>query len=214
MRYSSHTVTADFGDDCITRNISNMLDEVLKIKKRDTDLVRCPEYWESSSFEEKRRVMEEKFLECKNYPIHQNVKLFREMTFMVKASVSIGKVRKLCDIIRQRYKLECFQISIDREMCEAHLLFVWADESLKSIVLQDCDLRKLSVLVLRYLNLPRPKSMKTFVKFFLKDAYELDTDVFSNQLDLLSHARIPGINYSLVADALTYAEYMCKGELK
>lgn len=197
-----------------TKLICNMYSEIISVEKMTEGLDKLSEYWESASFEAKDKETRARFKSVKGYLPHPNLKMYRQVSFKIKASVSVDDIRSLAKVIRQRYKLDCFQVSVNRPTNEAHMLFVWLDEEMNGIVFTDFDYKKLAVLILRYLNLPRPAVMTPLVKFFLKDAYMLNEDVFSQQLDVLFHTRIPGINYSLLADALRYAESMCKGELK
>ena len=105
-------------------------------------------------------------------------------------------------------------ISIDREDNRVYLQFVWLNEEYDSIILTPFDWKKITVLIIRYLNLPRPASTKPLVKYYLKDAYEYDQEIFNKQLEVLFQAKVKGLNYGLIQDALQYAEGMCRGELK
>lgn len=191
-----------------------MFEKILKIEKMERGLEKSPEYWQSDSYDGRLKKTTSKYLKDKGYKPHPNLKMFRELSFMIKASVGISDIRSLARVIKERYAIDCFQISIDRENNIAHMLFDWLDEESNGVVFGEFEYKKLMVLVVRYLNLPRPSCIQPLVKFFLKDAYDLNSEVFKQQLDILYHAKVPGLNYSLIADSILYSESMCKGELK
>lgn len=191
-----------------------MKESIFKVEKREDDLERTSEYWQSSSFVDMQSALVRNLFIKKQYLPHRNMKVFRELSFLIKASVTLSSIQKLCKVIEERYKIQCFQIAINREESAAHLLFLWVNDEYDSVVLTEYDWKNLTVLVIRTLNLPRPASTKPLIKSFLKDAYEENNEVFRNQLELIYNNKIPGLNYSVLRDALDYAECMCKGELK
>ena len=188
--------------------------DFLKLTKGEENLRRMEEYWESSSYEKKLFDVSKDFFERKKYAPLGNMKIFRVLSFYIKASVKMEQIRSLCSIIKEKYQIECFQISIDREDNRAYLQFVWLNRDYESVVFSSYDWKKFTVLIIRYLNLPRPSCTRQLVKYFLRDAYEYDADIFQKQLDIPFHSKIEGLNYGLIQDALTYSEYMCIGDLK
>nr|WP_297934959.1 hypothetical protein [uncultured Lachnoclostridium sp.] len=191
-----------------------MKESIFKVEKREDDLIRTDEYWQSSSFADMQSSLVKNLFIKKQYLPHRNMKVFRELSFLIKASVTVFKIQQLCKVIEKRFKIKCFQIAINRNESAAHLLFLWVNEDYESVLLTEYDWKHLTVLVIRFLNLPRPASTKPLIKSFLKDAYEENNEVFRNQLELIYNNKIPGLNYSVLRDALDYAEYMCKGDLK
>lgn len=191
-----------------------MIDNVFVIKNRRSGLEKASEYWQSASYEEKSKECLELVKVKMNFVPRPTMKYIREGSFLVKASTSIGQLKGLAVLLRKRFKIDCFQISIDRESSVAHMLFTWLDEDARSIILNYYDQKKLSVMVLRFLHLPRPQSVDTWLRYFLLDAFEADPDIFRKQLDILYHAKIENVNLSLFHDVMLYAEAMCKGQLK
>lgn len=188
--------------------------EFLSLTRSEKNLEKLDEYWESSSYEDKFFSISREFYKKKKYTPLGNMKLFRVLSFYIKASITMENIRLLCNVIRAKYQIECFQISIDREDNRVYLQFVWLNEEYDSIILTPFDWKKITVLIIRYLNLPRPASTKPLVKYYLKDAYEHDQEIFNKQLEVLFQAKVKGLNYGLIQDALQYAEGMCRGELK
>lgn len=189
--------------------------EFLKEERYEEDLPTLTQNWKACTFQEKRTELEEKIKKATGYGLHQNMKAFRQLSFTIKKSVDLEKVIELSIYLRKKFSLDCFQIGIDRKHNRAHMLFLWMHSDGKRIVLTGYDWTKLTVCVIRFLNLPRPELSKSLTRYFLQDAFEQDAATFRAQIDILFHARkISGLNYTLIQDALIYAEYMCKGQCK
>lgn len=189
--------------------------DVLKVECSHQGLPCMDEHWESMSYEDKFKELSKVILETKGYHPHRNSKMFRTISFEIKQSVSLENVIELSYRIKDKFDVKCFQVSIDRYNNVAYMLFVWLDDDYNSIVFSSYDWQMLSVKVLRYLNLPRPNLNKSLTRYFLLDAFETNSQIYRNQIEVLfRNSGIPGINYTLIHDALIYAEYMCKGEVK
>ena len=189
--------------------------EFLKEERFEDDLPAFSENWKACSFQDKRSELEKKLIQSTGYGLHQNVKAFRKLSFIIKKSVGLERVIELSIYLRKKFSLDCFQIGIDDIHHRAHMLFLWMNENGERLVLTAYDWTKLTVCVIRFLNFPRPELSKSLTRYFLQDAYEMNTETFRTQIDVLFHAKkIPGLNYTLIQDALIYAEYMCKGQCK
>ena len=143
------------------------------------------------------------------------MKLIREIRFFIKQSTTLWKLRCLAGKIERMFGISCFQISIDRENNTAHMLCSWIKkETGECIVLNRTEQKRLSVLVLDFLDLPRPRCADMWLRYFLLNKYDNDSSVFSRQIGYLERAQYNSLSYSVLRDSLKYVEMVCKGLLK
>ena len=74
--------------------ISNMKESIFKVEKREDDLIRTDEYWQSSSFADMQSSLVKNLFIKKQYLPHRNMKVFRELSFLIKASVTVFRLLK------------------------------------------------------------------------------------------------------------------------
>lgn len=191
-----------------------MIENVFTIGNSKEDLAESPEFWQNAGYDEKLLEATSFVTEKNGFAPRANTKIIREISFPIKASTTISQLRYLAGLLKEKFKINCFQISIDRHNGMAHLLFTWIDNEGKCVVLNWLDQTKLSVMVLRVLNLPRPHSVNMWMRYFLLDAFEDDPLIFKRQLDALYHGEIEKFNLPFLRDVMLYAEAMCKGQLK
>lgn len=193
-----------------------MVDEkcFLKIEDCKEGIVKYPEYVETATYSEKKEEIMRRIEEKKGFVPMKSMKITREMSFKIKKSIELEKLTNLAYEIQGRFGIECFQISIDRETNTAHMLFNWILENGEPFVLNQSLFKRLVVMVLDFLKLPRPKEAKNWERWFLAESYNKDNNVFNEQINLLSNSNINGLNYTLVFDALSYAHKVCEGVVK
>lgn len=196
--------------------ISDMVDEkcFLKIEDCKEGIVKYPEYVETATYFEKKEEIMRRIEEKKGFVPMKSMKITREMSFKIKKSIELEKLTNLAYEIQGRFGIECFQISIDRETNTAHMLFNWILENGEPFVLNQSLFKRLVVMVLDFLKLPRPKEAKNWERWFLAESYNKDNNVFNEQINLLSNSNINGLNYTVVLDALSYAQKVCEGVVK
>lgn len=193
-----------------------MVDEkcFLKIQDCKEGIVKYPEYVETATYFEKKEEIMRRIEEKKGFVPMKSMKITREMSFKIKKSIELEKLTNLAYEIQGRFGIECFQISIDRETNTAHMLFNWILENGEPFVLNQSLFKRLVVMVLDFLKLPRPKEAKNWERWFLAESYNKDNNVFKEQINLLSNSNINGLNYTVVLDALSYAQKVCEGVVK
>lgn len=209
------------GNIILNRQIQNilqvhMVDEkcFLKIQDCKEGIVKYPEYVETATYFEKKEEIMRRIEEKKGFVPMKSMKITREMSFKIKKSIELEKLTNLAYEIQGRFGIECFQISIDRETNTAHMLFNWILENGEPFVLNQSLFKRLVVMVLDFLKLPRPKEAKNWERWFLAESYNKDNNVFNEQINLLSNSNINGLNYTVVLDALSYAQKVCEGVVK
>lgn len=193
-----------------------MVDEkcFLKIQDCKEGIVKYPEYVETATYFEKKEEIMRRIEEKKGFVPMKSMKITREMSFKIKKSIELEKLTNLAYEIQGRFGIECFQISIDRETNTVHMLFNWILENGEPFVLNQSLFKRLVVMVLDFLKLPRPKEAKNWERWFLAESYNKDNNVFNEQINLLSNSNINGLNYTVVLDALSYAQKVCEGVVK
>lgn len=192
-----------------------MIDSVLTIKTGVTDLPLTPDFYQTSTFHQKKEDLLSLILQKKNIKPFSSMKLIRCISFLIKQSTTLWKLQCLVDKIESLFGISSFQISIDRESNTAHLLCSWIDkETGDCIVLNRTEQKRLSVLILDYLDLPRPRCADMWLRYFLLNKYDIDPSVFAKQIEHLERSEYESLSYPVLRDSLKYVEMVCKGLLK
>ena len=192
-----------------------MYDDVIKFKYVTQDLDRTEEFWLLDCYAYRWEAIIDNIVKTTGFYPSKNMQPIREGVFQVKDTTTIEELRGLARHIKEWYKIDCFQISIDREENTAHMLFDFnLREKAKSVVLNRSQQIALSVMILRYLNLPRPKGAEMWLGYFLKDRYTNNPASFRVLQDKLKHAKLGKDSYMLACDVLTYVQQMCQGLVK
>lgn len=110
-----------------------MIENVITISNRKSGLAKTPEYWQNADFGAKSEEVIRKVTEKMGFVPRASMKIIREVSFLVKASTTIVQLKHLSGLLKEKFKIDCFQISIDREESMAHMLFVWVDEGGKPL---------------------------------------------------------------------------------
>lgn len=192
-----------------------MIDNVLTIKTGVSNLFYTPEFFQIATYEQCREELLSLIYQKKRIKPFASMKLIREIRFFIKQSTTLWKLRCLARKIERMFGISCFQISIDRENNTAHMLCSWIKkETGECIVLNRTEQKRLSVLVLDFLDLPRPRCADMWLRYFLLNKYDNDSSVFSRQIGYLERAQYNSLSYSVLRDSLKYVEMVCKGLLK
>lgn len=139
---------------------------ILNIDVARADLPMQPEYWIEetyvSRYEKLLRVIEKKT----SFLPYRNTKVIREISFEVPASTTLEQIKEVSLAFEKRFKVSCFQISIDRSVQVAHLLFAWIDmETGKAVKLDVNTLKRATGMFLRRLKLPHPKDYDKWIRY-------------------------------------------------
>ncbi len=192
-----------------------MVDYVLKIKTGVTDLPLTPESYQTCTFLQKKEELLSLIFQKKKIKPFASMKLIRNISFLIKQSTSLWKLQCLADRIESLFGISCFQISIDRETNTAHLLCSWIDKDTgECFVLNRTDQKRLSVLILDYLDLPRPRCADMWLRYFLLNKFDIDPSVFARQIEHLERSEYGSLSYPVLRDSLKYVEMVCRGLLK
>lgn len=192
-----------------------MYDSVIKFISRSTDLDRTDEFWQCDTYDGRYDAIMENIVKVTGLSASKNMQPIREGMFLVKESTTVDDLIGMAALIKQWYKIDCFQIAIDRSTNTAHLLFDFNDRAkAKSVVINRSQQIALSVMILRYLDLPRPEGSEQWLAYFLKDRFNDNPESFATLLDKLKHAKLGKESFNLASDVLHYVVQMCQGTLK
>lgn len=192
-----------------------MTDDVIKFSSVTHDLDRTDEFWQEDSFADRLEAIMDDIVETTGFSPSKNMQPIREGVFQVTDTTTVEELQGLARHIKEWYKIDCFQISIERPANTAHMLFDFnLRGKAKSVVLNSSQQIALSVMILRFLHLPRPKGAELWLGYFLKDRYTNNPDSFKVLHDKLKHAKLGRDSYMLACDVLTYVQQMCQGIVK
>ncbi len=189
-----------------------MYDDVIKFSNRNSDLDKTSESWQGESYEHRLDAIMDNIVKTTGFAPSKNMQPIREGVFQIKESTTVDDLRDLSNRIKEVYLMDCFQISIDRETNTAHMLFDFnIRDTAKSVVLNRSEQIVLSVMILRYLDLPRPECAEEWLGYFLKGRFTDDEDVFDNWLDNLKHKKLNKNDFNIAKEMSIFVKQICKG---
>lgn len=193
-----------------------MIDNVIKFSPRKTDLANSTEIWVGESYASRRDKIVSFIEENTEFPPSPNMRFIREGIFRIKKSTTMEQLRGLAERIKEECVIDCFQISINRRHNQARMLFDWYDyEKKKCFYLFSTYQMNLSVLIIRYLDLPLPPDLTPqWLRYFLLREYNDNKNSFKELLERLKYARLSKKQYLLLNDTIGYVEKVCKGLAK
>lgn len=189
-----------------------MYDDVIKFSNRNSDLDKTSESWQGESYEHRLDAIIDNIVKTTGFAPSKNMQPIREGVFQINDSTTVDDLRDLSNRIKEVYLMDCFQISIDRETNTAHMLFDFnIRDTAKSVVLNRSEQIVLSVMILRYLDLPRPECAEEWLGYFLKGRFTDDEDVFDNWLDNLKHKKLNKNDFNIAKEMSIFVKQICKG---
>lgn len=193
-----------------------MKESIIQFEDAQGDLdMSLSEHWFSIAYMDMRNHLVTVIEHIEKFKPRSHRKLIRKGSFLIKKSTTIDSLKQLGKDIEKKYGIHCFQAVINRDTNTAEMLFSWVNEETAGMyVLNQADLKKLSVLILRHLNLPRPAAAKMWVRYFLSQAFEEDSEIFQRQIRELAHWGLDKESYEILHDSLSYADMVCRGLLK
>lgn len=190
---------------------------LIKLVCRDKDLDQTPEFWMSETFEHRSKGVLDHIESKTGFPPSKNMRPFHEIEFCINNTITLSDIIDLGIQLKQQYSIECFQCSINRESNTAHMLFDRYDKEHNSIVYivrNRSQIKAMSVMIYRTLNLPRPKDSEMFLRFFLMSEYTNNPNVFNDIHKLIKRANLNKHAYNVLSDVLAYIQLKCKGLTK
>ena len=147
-------------------------------------------------------------------PSH-NMRYIREIIFPVSDNVTQSDLKEVLPGIRERFVIDGFQTAIDHQRHMAHIVCDWYDRRNGTCVYLYPNKRdRLSVFLVRELDLPRPAGYELWLRHFLLEDFKEDEHVFQTWADHLKYARLGRKGYNVVCNALQFAELVCKRIVK
>ena len=192
-----------------------MFDDVIKFAPCEHDLEKKAEYWQSDTFEKRNHAVLESIKRVTGYYPTKNRQPIRVGVFQVADKTTIDELVGLSKKLKDWFKLDCFQASIDRETNTAHMLFDFNEyDTGRSVHLNQSQQIVIGVTILRYLDLPRPKGAELWRRYFLAGQYADDPESFKKVLQKLKYKGFCKQDYTLLCDSVLHSMYMCQGLVK
>lgn len=193
-----------------------MNENVIKFVRGKKDLKSSSEMWVGESFSSRRGKILSYIEETTGFPPSPNMQFIREGIFRIKSSTTLDQLRALAKKIKEECTIDCFQISINRRQNQARMLFDWYDyKERKCFYLFSTYQLSLSVLIVRFLDLPLPRQIAPkWFRYFLLREYKDNKYSFHQLLDRLKHAGLTKKQFRLLNDSIIYIEHLCEGLVK
>lgn len=189
-----------------------MYDDVIKFSNRGSDLDRTEEFWQGEGYQQRLDDIMDNIVKITGFAPSKNMQPIREGVFHIQDSTTLDDLKELSRRIKEIYLIECFQIAIDRDNNTAHLLFDFnVRETAKSVVLNRSEQIVLSVMILRFLDLPRPECAEEWLGYFLKGRYADDEDVFDNWLNNIKHKKLNKNDFNIAKEMSAFVKQICRG---
>lgn len=145
----------------------------------------------------------------------KNIRLIREISFPVGDEVTIDELKEILPKIKTKFIIDCFQVALDHETKTAHMIFDWYDRHRGECVYLYPNRRvRLSVFLVRELDLPRPDGYELWLRHFLLEDFKEDGSIYQSVSEELKHARLSRKSYNVVQNTVQYAELVCKRMVK
>lgn len=145
----------------------------------------------------------------------KNIRLIREIAFPVTSEVTVEDLKDIVPKIRAKFTIDCFQVAIDHESHTAHMVFDWYDRRHGECVYLYPNKRiRLSVFLVRELDLPRPDGYEFWLRHFLLEDFKEDAQIFKSVSEELKHIRLSRKTYNVLRNSVQYAELVCKKLVK
>lgn len=195
-----------------------MIEDVIRWKpKRSTsgDLEKTPEFWQSDTFAERDRKIVDFVVEKTGARPSYNMFYIREGVFSIKENTKMEDLLELASLIRDNLVIDPFQISIDRRTMTAHMLFDWYDYKNETcFYLTKTHQLKLSVMIIRALEIEDIELKDMFLRHFLVEEYNETPEIFDKAVEWLRHSRPSKRVYGLILRSLLYTQKKCEGLVK
>ena len=141
------------------------------------------------------------------------MKYIREGVFGIKPDTSMEELRELAARIKESCVIDCFQIAIDREKNECHMLFDWYDRNnVKAYHLYKSKQISLSVLILRVLDIPMQLLSDVWVVHYMTQLSREIPDIAEMCLDTVAHSKYRKALHQYMTLALMHSKKVCASQ--
>ena len=136
-----------------------------------------------------------------------NMQPIREATFPINPDTTIDDLVRLSDTIKEKFGIDCFQISIDRQECVAHLLFDFIRHSDGVCInLTSTHKKFLCARIIHSLDLKSYKYDEEIVGYILKMLYSEDASFLEDLLSRLSKYDLSESDSNLIKTMTVFVE--------
>lgn len=192
-----------------------MIEDVIRFTRATSDLPPYSESWQSVSYAARHEELTSYIFSKKDYYPSPNIILFKEGVFSIKEDTTLDELKELAVLIKRRCFIDCFQISVDRDRHECHMLFDFYDrKACQSFHLHKTYQYRLSVLILDFLDMKPVIPSPSWIRHYLFQQYHDDKSIVSKSIEWLSHAKPSKDIYRMIINSLRHSQKMCEGVVK
>ena len=190
-----------------------MIEDVIRFTEPAGDLQQTPEYWQQESYQERSEATVNTIVDLTGFPPSPNMKYIREGVFGIKPDTTMEELRELAARIKESCVIDCFQIAIDREKNECHMLFDWYDRNnVKAYHLYKSKQISLSVLILRVLDIPMQLLSDVWVVHYMTQLSREIPDIAEMCLDTVAHSKYRKALHQYMTLALMHSKKVCASQ--
>ena len=200
-----------------------MKDKVIEVMNRKSDLPAFDEHLRLESYAQRSADIVNDIVRLTGFPPSPNMQYIREIVFCIPEDATMIDLQGLAHQIRQHYTIDCFQISIDREKKECHMLFDWYDrKNERAYHLYKSREISLSVLILRILRIPMVTLSDVWVVHYMMQVFKENPGVIERCLELslrnrIEYGKLYGTKnedavYKFIELALLHARHECQSD--
>lgn len=189
--------------------------DFIKFYKRDTNLPKfsaeAEDYWVNKDVQDVMNCVKK----TKTKKLSPLMIIIREYSVAVSPHITLKDILQATETLYERYGIECFQISIDRENNYAHMLFSFYDISNdKLIVLNNSQQKQIYTTFALQFKLNNLQKSNEIVRHILVEHYLQDKNVYKHLLQEINHIKMTQYERKIIGETLRYADLVCKGLTK
>lgn len=190
---------------------------ILSFHRASRGLTKTKEYWQKDSFRDRERQINEL---CKavngGHAPSKNMWTIRELTLNITPKVTVDRIVKVTEKIRSIFIIDCFQVSIDRKMQQAHLLFDFLNrETGSSVEIHQSNLFVLGAFFIKHLDLPvRDDEMVNWSHFSIRCDLLENPDILDVFLDECKRSGMSRFFYRFARDLVDFVGHRMSNSTK
>lgn len=189
-----------------------MIEDIIRFSNSSSNLESYEEYWKKADYSDVVNDITENIINTTGFPPSKNMQPIREGVIKITPETNMEQLQGLAEVINKRYHIDCFQIGIDRKNNQAHMLFDFnSRDEAKSVVINRSENIMLNVMIIRFLNLPRPDDADKSLGYFLKDLFNENPAVFDDWLNSLKKKNLSRFDFELAKDLTSFLKQVCRG---
>lgn len=188
--------------------------QYFSLLEHNWDLKATTDQWRRNTYEEERRkITDAIFHRTQRVPAH-NIIYAKELVIPIKKTSTMQQLMDIADYIRRYADYDTFQITIDHEAEQAHLLMDNYDyTSGRCIRSNYAKIRYVQAYAIQKLGLT-VQFCEGDRRYYLVNVFRRDKERFDEAKKMVTSKDFPPKVKNLIMDCITYARGMCEGVCK